>query len=161
MLMTPEFWVGVAFLGFIGLLLWKKVPAMAAGSLDARADSIRKELEDARKLKQEAQALLADYERRRKEADKEADAIIQQAKTEAKALAAETQASLKESLERRTKLAEDKIARAEAQATAEVRTAAIDAAIAAAEKLIGAKLNGAAADGLIEQNIRELKGRLG
>lgn len=161
MLMTPEFWVGVAFLGFIGLLLWKKVPAMAAGSLDARADSIRKELEDARKLKQEAQALLADYERRRKEADKEADAIIQQAKTEAKALAAETQASLKESLERRTKLAEDKIARAEAQATAEVRTAAIDAAIAAAEKLIGAKLNGAAADGLIEQSIRELKGRLG
>jgi F-type H+-transporting ATPase subunit b len=160
MLESPEFWVGVAFIGFVLVLLWKQVPKLIAKSLDARAEAIRKELEEARSLKQEALELLADYERRRKEAGKEAEAIIAQARSEAQALAAETEASLKESLERRTRLAEEKIARAQAQAASEVRAAAVDAAIAAAEKIIGSKVSGSLADGLVEQSIRELKSKL-
>ena len=122
---------------------------------------IRKDLEDARKLKEEAEKLLADYEKRRKAAAGDAEAIIAQAKAEATALAAETRVSLKESLERRTKLAEDKIARAEAQAAADVRAAAVEAAVSAAERLMGSKLDGAKAGTLVDQSIRDLKAKLG
>ena len=97
---------------------------------------------------------------RAREADEEAKSIIEQAKREAEALAAETRKSLVESLERRTRLAEDKIARAEAQAQAEVRAAAVDAAIAAAEKILKCRVAGTTATSLIDESIRDLKGRL-
>ena len=134
---------------------------MIGKALDQRAETIRKELEDARRLKDEAEKLLADYERRRKAAASEAEAIVAQAKSEATALAAETRSSLKESLERRTKLAEDKIARAEAQATSDVRAAAVEAAISAAERLMGTKLDSAKAGSLVDQTIRDVKTKLG
>jgi F-type H+-transporting ATPase subunit b len=161
MLHTAEFWVALAFVVFFAILFWKGVPALIGKALDQRADAIRKELEEARRLKEEAEKLLADYERRRKAAAGEAEAIVAQAKSEAVALAAETRTSLKESLARRTKLAEDKIARAEAQATADVRAAAVEAAVAAAERLMGTKLDQAKAGDLIDQSIRELKSKLG
>ncbi|MEZ5774166.1 MAG: F0F1 ATP synthase subunit B [Hyphomicrobiaceae bacterium] len=160
MLSTPEFWVGVAFLGFLALLAYYGVPGMVGKALDLRAAAIRTELEEARKLKEEAQALLADYERRRREAAKEAEAIIAQAKEEASALAHETRASLKESLERRTRLAEEKIARAEAQAVSDVRAAAIDAAVTASQSLIGSRLGSDGQRGLIDSSIAEMKKRL-
>jgi F-type H+-transporting ATPase subunit b len=161
MLQTAEFWVAIAFVVFFAVILWKRVPRLIGKALDGRAEAIRKELEDARKLKEEAERLLADYEKRRRAAAVEAEAIIAQAKTEAVALAAETRDGLKESLERRTKLAEDKIARAEVQAAADVRTAAVEAAVAAAERIMGTKLDEAKSRGLINQSIGELKQKLG
>lgn len=157
---SAEFWVAVAFFAFVALVLYMGVPKMIGVSLDKRAEEIRKDLEEARRLKEEAKALLADYEKKRKGAEAEAQAIVEQAKSEAAAFAAESQASLKEQLERRTRLAEDKISRAQAQAIGEVRLAAIEAAIGASEKLIGSKLNDNAAGDLIGKSIGELKSKL-
>ena len=156
----PRFWVMIAFLLFMALLVFYKVPHLIGKILDARADGIRKELDEARRLREEAQQLLADYQRKAREADEEAKTIINQAKREAEALAAETRKGLVDSLERRTKLAEDKIARAEAQAQAEVRGAAVEAALAVAEKILKARVSGSTASNLIDESIRDLKGRL-
>ena len=145
---------------FIGLVMYMKVPAMIGKALDARGEAIRKDLDDARRLREEAQQLLADYQRKSLEAEEEARSIIDQAKREAEALAVETRKSLAEGLERRTKAAEDKIARAEAQALSEVRAAAVNAAIAAAESILKAKVAGGTASTLIDESIRGLKGRL-
>lgn len=156
----PRFWVLVAFLIFVGLVLYYRVPAMIGKMLDDRAEAIRKELDEARRLREEAQALLADYQKKAKEAESEAKTIIDQAKTEAETLAAEARKSLAENIERRSKLAEEKIARAEAQALSEVRSTAVDRALAAAEKLLAARTTGATGDGLIDQAIKDLRGKL-
>lgn len=157
---TAEFWVAAAFFGFIGVLVYYNVPSMIAKALDSRADAIRQELDEARRLREEAQQLLSDYQRKRREAEEEANAIIEQAKREAEALAAETRKSLQESLERRTKLAEEKIARAEAQALNEVRAAAVDSAIAAAERIIERKVTPEVNARLVDQSMSELKHKL-
>lgn len=155
-----EFWVLVAFVVFMGLLVYYKVPGLIAKMLDDRADAIRKELDEARKLREDAQALLNDYQNKAKEAETEAKAIIDQAKKEAETLAAEARKALAENIERRSKLAEDKIARAEAQALSEVRSTAVDTAIAAAERLLQARVPGSVGDGLVDQAIKGLKGTL-
>jgi F-type H+-transporting ATPase subunit b len=160
MLAMAEFWVAVAFVVFLAVLLYYKVPALIAKALDDRAEAIRKELDEARRLREEAQALLADYQKKHRNVGEEADAIVDLARREAEALAQETRTSLKETLERRTKLAEEKIARAEAQALDEVRASAIDAAVAAAEKILRDKTAGSGGAQLIDQSIRDLKGRL-
>jgi F-type H+-transporting ATPase subunit b len=154
------FWTIVALVAFLAILFYFKVPAAIAKSLDARAESIREELDDARRMREEAQQLLADYQRRRKEAEDEAKDIIAQAKREAETLAAETRKALAETVERRTKAVEEKIARAEAQALGEVRSAAVDVALATAEKILKSKVIGTEADALVENSISELKGRL-
>jgi F-type H+-transporting ATPase subunit b len=158
--MSAEFWVAVAFLLFVGLLIYMKVPGLLAKALDDRAEAIRKELDEARRLREDAQSLLADYQRKHRSAGDEASAIVDQARREAEAFAHETRTQLKDALERRTKLAEDKIARAEAQAQADVRAAAVDAALAAAEKIVRERLGGASGSSMIDEGIRELKGRL-
>lgn len=157
---AAEFWVLVSFVLFMGILIYYRVPGMIAKSLDARAEQIRKELDEARRLREEAQQLLADYQRKSREADDEAREIIEQAKREAEAMAAEARKSLAESLERRTRLAEDKIARAEAQALGEVRTTAVEAALAAAATVLKDRTSGPAGEALIAENIRDLKGKL-
>ena len=157
---SPEFWVAISFLVFVGILVKMGVPALITKALDERADTVRKELDQARRLREEAQDLLADYQRKQRAADDEAKAIIEEARREAEAMKAESARSLKEQLERRTKLAEEKIARAEAQAVSEVRAAAVDVAMSTAERLIAEKL---AADGgaeLMSRSIRDLKGKL-
>jgi F-type H+-transporting ATPase subunit b len=157
---NPEFWVMIAFLLFMGLVVYYRVPGLVTRALDARADAIRKELDEARRLREAAQQLLADYQRKSEEAEEEAKVIIDQAKREAEALGAETRKSLAESLERRTKLAEEKIKRAEAQALGEVRATAVDAAVGAAEKILKNRLAGGSASSLVDASIRDLKGRL-
>lgn len=157
MLETPEFWVAVAFVGFVGLLLYYKVPGMIGKALDERAEAIRKELDEARRLREDAQQLLADYQRKARGAEEEAQAIIVQARREAEVLAAETRQSLKETLERRTRLAEEKIARAEAQAVDEVRAKAVDSAVAAAEKVLKERVTADVGAGLADQSIGDLK----
>lgn len=154
------FWTALALIGFFAILLYFKVPDSVGKSLDARADAIRKDLDDARRMREEAQQLLADYQRRSREAEEEAKEIVAAAKREAETLASETRKTLAETLERRTKAAEEKIARAEAQAVSEVRSAAVDVALATAEKILRAKVVGTEADALIDSSIRDLKGRL-
>ncbi|MBX9683516.1 MAG: F0F1 ATP synthase subunit B [Hyphomicrobium sp.] len=156
----PVFWVSISFLLFLGLLAYNGVPALIGKSLDARADAIRKELDEARRLREEAQALLADYQKKAKEAENEAASIIDAAKREAEALAAEARKSLIETIERRSKIAEDKIARAEAQALSEVRSTAVATAMSVAETLIGSRVGGATGINLIDQSIKDLKGKL-
>ncbi len=160
LMLNPAFWVGLCFGVFLLLLIYKKVPATVAASLDNRAELIRNELDEARRLREEAQALLADYERKQRGAEKEAESIITLAREEAEALAAETRENLKESLERRARIAEDKIARAEEQALGEVRTAAVNVAIAAAEQIISKKMTAAASKKLVDQSIKDLKTKL-
>lgn len=157
---TPEFWVFVAFVLFMGLLAYYKVFQAIGKALDDRADAIRQELDDARHLREEAQKLLADYKRKSLEAEEEARDIIEQARREAEALAAETRKSLADQLERRSKLAEEKIARAEAQALGEVRGTAVDAALAAAEQILKQRVAGPTGTTLIDASIADVKNRL-
>lgn len=158
--MSAEFWVAVAFFIFIGLLVYLKVPGMIAAALDQRADAIRKELDEARRLREEAQDLLADYQQKQRRADDEAKAIIEQAEREALAIKEQSEKALKESIERRSRIAEEKIARAEAQALTEVRGAVIEAATSAAEKVLAGRVQGDTANGLVDQSIRDLRGKL-
>lgn len=156
----PEFWVGVSFILFCALLVYYGIPQKAAALLDARAELIRKELAEARKLREEAEHILAEYKQKREEADREAEGILEQAKREAEAMASEMRQKMKDQLERRTKLAEDKIARAESQALTDVRYASVEAAVSAAEALIARKLTTEARDVIVEKNIEDVKARL-
>lgn len=157
---NPEFWVMISFFCFMGLLAYMGVPKLVTRALDDRADGIRRELDEARRLREEAQQLLGDYQKKARDAEMEAKSIIDQARIEAEAMAAQTRKGLQEGLERRTRQAEDKIARAEAQAVGEVRAAAVDRAIAAAETLLKGRVAGAVGTGMIDQGIRDLKGKL-
>jgi len=159
-LSTPEFWVAVSFVGFVLLIMYFKVPGKMGALLDDRADKIRNELDEARRLREEAQAMLAEFERKQRDAEKEAESIITLAKQEAEALAKETREKLKDSLERRGKIAEEKIARAEEQALSEVRSVAVNVAIAAAEQIIESKMTPAASKKLVDQSIKDLKTKL-
>ena len=160
MLYSPDFWVAVSFLAFVGILIKMGLPALITKALDDRADTVRKELDQARRLREEAQDLLADYQRKQRAADDEAKAIIEEARREAEAMKAESARTLKEQLERRTRLAEEKIARAEAQAVSEVRAAAVDVAMSTAERLISDKLSADGGADILSRSIRDLKGKL-
>ena len=156
----PEFWVAVSFFIFIGVLVYFGVHMKVVSALDARALLISKELEEARRLREEAENVLADYRRKLGDVVTEVDNITALATTEAKNLAAETRQSLKEYFDRRIKLAEEKIARAEMEAVRELRNDVVDAAIAAAQNLIAAKLTPDRAKKLVSTSIKALKSKL-
>jgi len=160
MLRTAEFWVAVSFVAFLLILAYYKVPGLIAKALDDRAAAIRKELDEARRLREEAAALLADYQKKHRNAGQEAEAIVEQARREAEAFAGETKRALSETIKRRGQHAEERIARAEAEAVDEVRAAAVDMAMAAAEKILREKAAGSAGAALADESIRNLKGRL-
>jgi F-type H+-transporting ATPase subunit b len=160
MLKNPETWVAVGFFLFIALTLYLKVPAMVTKALDERADRIRGELDEARRLREEAQALLAEYQRKQNDAAKEAESIIAQAREDAEAFARESQAKLTETLERRRQLAEDKIVRAQAEAIDEVRERVADIAIAAASHLLSKELSAAKSKSLIDDGIKAISEEL-
>jgi F-type H+-transporting ATPase subunit b len=155
-----EFWVAVAFVLFVAGMGYLGVHKMVAKSLDERADKIKAELDEARKLKDEAAQLLAEYQRKRQQAEVEAQDIIAAAKAEADRLAIEAKGKIEEFVARRTKMAETKIAQAEAQATADVRAAAADAAIAAAEKILTQETRGQLAGELIAKGIDDVRKKL-
>ncbi len=154
------FWATVALVIFLGLMVWQKVPAMIAKALDARAEKIRSELEEARRLREEASGLLNEYKRLRKEAEKEAQDIVAAARKEAEEISRDAAVKTADFVARRTTMAEQKIAQAEAQAVAEVKSSAVDMAIAAAETLITAKATGKIAQDLLAKSISEVKSRL-
>jgi F-type H+-transporting ATPase subunit b len=160
MLQQAEFWVALGFFVFLGLLAYIGVHRMIVKALDDRADRIKAELDDARKLKDEAAQLLADYRRKRGEAESEAQEIIAGAKAEAERLAAEAKVKIEEFVSRRTKMAEVKIAQAEAQAAADVRSAAADAAVAAAERILAQQAKGPLAGDLIAKGIEDVRKKL-
>src|SRR5271169_5777071 len=155
-----ENWVALGFFCFLALLAYLGVHRKVFDSLDARRARIKSELDDARRLREEAQALLADFERKGREAEKEAEAIIAGAKAEAERLAAEAKAKMEDFVARRTKMAEAKIIQAEAQAVADVRSAAADAAVAAAEKILTSAAKGKVAEDLLAAGIADVKQKL-
>jgi F-type H+-transporting ATPase subunit b len=155
-----EFWVAVSFAIFIGVLIYFGVHRLILNALDERRDRIKAELDEARRLKDEAAALLAEYRRKQQEAEREAAAIIEGAKAEADRLGVEAKAKMEEFLARRTKMAETRIAQAEAQALAEVRSAAAEAAVAAAEKILSQSVKGQVAGDLVAKGIADVKGKL-
>jgi F-type H+-transporting ATPase subunit b len=155
-----EFWVAVAFVLLIALFVYLKVPAKIVKSLDERAAGIARSLADAEKLRLEAEALLKDYQRRRIEAEKEAEQIVEQARREAEAYAVEARNKLKEMIERRSTAARQKIAQAEATALKDVRAAAAEMAVALATRVLKNELKGERGQRFIDRSIADLRDKL-
>jgi F-type H+-transporting ATPase subunit b len=155
-----EFWVAVSFVLFLLVLVKFGVHRKVLGGLDERRDRIKSDLDEAQRLRDEAKAMLADAERKRKAAEQEASEIIAGARAEAERLAGEAKQKVQEFLGRRTKMAESKIAQAEAQALADVRAAAAEAATSAAERILTHSAKGRVAEDLIQRGIDDLKRKL-
>ncbi len=153
---SPEVWVAVAFLLFVAVLLYVKAPKLIANALDKRSAAIAAQIAEAQRLREEAEALLAQYQRKQREAQTEAGEIVSHAEAEAKRLAADAQKALEVSIARREQLAVEKIAQAEAAAVKEVRTVAVEVASAAARTVIAESLDPAKANQLVETAIKEL-----
>jgi len=156
-MLEAESWVALAFLCFLGLLVYLGAHRKMIAAIDNRQARIKSELEQARRLREEAQTLLGEFERKARDAETEAQAIIAGAKAEAERLAAEARLKAEDFVARRTKMAETKIAQAEAQAVADVRSAAADAAVAAAEKIIATAAKGKVAEDLLARGIAEIR----
>jgi F-type H+-transporting ATPase subunit b len=154
-----HFWVLISLVILIALI-WKPAARSIASALDERAVRIRNELDEARSLRDEAERLLADYRRREREAAAEAEAIVTHARQEAERLAAQAAHDLEQSLARRQRLAEERIAQAEARAAAEVRGAAVDTAIAAAREVIASEIDQRRGGALIDSAIAALPQQL-
>lgn len=159
-LRNSEFVVLVAFIAFIGLLVYMKVPAKLTGMLDARAVAIKAELDEARALREEAKSILATYERRQKEVQELADRIISTARDEALAAAAQAKADLKASIARRLASATEQIASAEAGAIRQVREQAVSVAVAAAGDVLSRQMTAEAASSSIDAAIAQVEARL-
>jgi F-type H+-transporting ATPase subunit b len=160
MFAQPETWVAIAFVILMAVFVWLGVHRTVLTALDHRAQRIKAELDDARRLKEEAAKLLADYQARRASAEREAQEIVTSARAEAERIAAEAKTRMEDFVVRRTKTAENKIALAEAQAVADVRAAAAEAAIAAASTVLAQSVKGQVADDLLAKGIAEVKSRL-
>ena len=155
------FFALVAFVLFFGVLIWLKVPGMILSALDARGQAIAKELHDARRLREEAEKLLAEYRAKRAAAEAEAKAIVDAAKEQAAVVAEETRTQMMAAMVRRERQAEDRIAAAGTKAADEVRAAAAEAAIAAAEKLIRAQMTDANQAKLVSAGVAEMARKFG
>lgn len=158
--MWAQIWAQVALVIFLGIVIYLKVPGMISKSLDERSAKIAAELNSAKLLREEAQSLLTEYQKKRKEAEAEAAEIVAAAKREADALAEDARQKTADYVTRRTALSEQKIKQAEVEAVNAVRSAAVDLAIAAAEKLIVGKLDQNASNNLFESAVGEVKTRL-
>jgi F-type H+-transporting ATPase subunit b len=159
-LRNTDFVVLLAFLVFIGILIYFGVPKLIAGALDKRAEQIRGELDEARLLREEAQQLLASYERKSREVTEQAERIVGHARDEAALAAEEAKVALQASLERRLKAAEEQIASAEAAAVNEVRDRAIQVAVAAAGDAVAEAMSAEQANALIESAIKDVESKL-
>ncbi|MDR5653628.1 F0F1 ATP synthase subunit B [Ruixingdingia sedimenti] len=157
---NTNFTVLIAFLIFVGILLYVKVPAKLGGLLDKRAAQIKADLEAARALREEAKALLASYERRQREVSEQADRIVANARTDALEAAATAKEDLKRSIARRLQAAEEQIAAAEAAAVREVRERAVSVAIAASAELLAKQMTPARANALVDASIAEVGAKL-
>ena len=160
MFFEPEFWVAVAFFILMGVFAYVGVHRTVLKALDHRSERIKTELDDARRLKEEAAKLLAEYKARQASAEREAQDIIASAKADAERIATEAKAKMEDFVARRTKTAESKIALAEAQALADVRAAAAEAAVTAASRILSQSVKGEIADDLLAKGITEVREKL-
>ena len=160
MFQSAEFWVAVAFVIFWGILFYKGVPGNVLNQLDSRGKRIAGELAEAKRLRQDAERLLKEYESKRAAAEREAADIVSSARDEAERLAREAQEKMADFVKRRTATAEAKIAQAEAQAAAEVRSAAVDAAVRASEQVLRGELAGPAAETLVTSSLGDVRRKL-
>jgi F-type H+-transporting ATPase subunit b len=159
LLHDPEFWIAVAFVIVVVGGGYKLAPTIAK-ALDDRAARIKAELDEAQRLRDDAQKTLAEYQRKQRDALKEAEAIVAHAKAEAERIGKQAAADLEAAIERRTRQAEEKIAQEQQKALAEVRSAAVDVAIAAARQIIAQQLDASAGAALIDQAIAALPQQL-
>ncbi|MCG2667843.1 ATP F0F1 synthase subunit B [Bradyrhizobium sp. CCBAU 11434] len=160
MFFDPETWVAVAFVILMVVFGYLGIFKSAMSALDKRAERIKAELDDATRLKQEAAKVLADYKARSASAEREAADIIANARSEAERIATEAKAKMEDFVARRTKTAENKIALAEAQALADVRAAAAEAAVQAASTILSQSVKGQVADDLLAKGITEVRQKL-
>jgi len=160
-LSDPTTWVFIAVVLFFAFLAYFKVHKKIGAALDARSDAIREELDEARRLREEAQQLLASYQRKQKEAEAQAEEIVKQARSDAENMAVQARKDLAERLERRATQAEAKIANAEAQAMGEVKAKAADLALDTAETLLRTKLTAGDKSKLIQEGIKQMGATLG
>jgi F-type H+-transporting ATPase subunit b len=158
--MDATFWAFISLIIFLAIVVYLKVPGMMGKSLDERANRIRNELDEARRLREEAQQLLAEYQRKRKEAEQEASEIVAAAKREAGHLVEEAHKKTEDYVARRTALAEQKIAQAERDAVTEVRSSAVDIAVEAARAVLAGKVDAKADANLFKASVQELKSKL-
>ncbi len=159
-LSNTDFIVAVSFLLFIGVLLYLKVPGLLGGLLDKRAAGIQSELDEARALREEAQSVLASFERKQLEVQEQTDRIIAQAKESAAEAAEQAKKDLAVSIERRVQAAEDQIDSAEKSAVRQVRDEAARIAVAAAGAVIAKEMTSAKADSLIDEAIKTVEAKL-
>jgi len=159
LLESAEFWVAISFVIFAAFMVWKATKPMLA-ALDGRADRIKAELDDAQRLREDAQKLLAEYQRKERDAAKEAEAMLAHAREETKRMHAKAEEDLKASVKRREQQALDRIAQAEAQAQADVRAQAVDLAVAATRHILTDKLDAKAAAKLVDEAIKDMAGKL-
>lgn len=157
---NTDFVVLLAFLLFIAVLIYYKVPGLMAGMLDSRAEGIKSEIAEARKLREDAQALLASYERKQKDVKEQADRIVTSAKEEATAAGEQAKLDLQKSVDRRMAAAEEQIASAEAAAVKEVRDQAIQVAVLAARDVIAKQMTAEEANSLIDDGIAQVDAKL-
>ena len=157
---NSEVWVAIGFVAIIAIFIWQGVPAMIARMLDARAAAIRAELDEATRLREEAAELLKSYRAKASAAEQEAETIVARAREDADRFATDARVQLKNQLARRTEMARERIAQAEAQAMAEIRSIAADAAAAAAEQLIAAHLDEKRSAALVADSVKQLSARL-
>ena len=160
MFAEPETWVAIAFVILMALFAYLGIHRTVLKTLDHRSDRIKTELDDARRLREEAAKLLAEYQARHATAERQAEDIIASAKAEAERIAAEAKAKMEDFVARRTKTAESKIALAEAQALADVRAAAANAAVTAASAILSQSVKGSVADDLLAKGIAEVRAKL-
>ena len=160
MFFEPEFWVAVAFVILMGVFAYFGIHRTVLKTLDHRSERIRAELDDARHLRDEAGKVLAEYKARHASAEREAEDIVASARAEAGRIAAEAKTKMEDFVARRTKTAESKIALAEAQALADVRAAATNAAVAAASTILSQSVKGEVADQLLAKGISEVREKL-
>ena len=155
----PEIWLVVA-LAILVAVAWRPVKTALFGALDSRAEQIKAEIAEAKRLREEAQALLAGYKRKQRDAMHEAEEIVAHARAEADRMRQRAERELEQSLQRRERLAMERIARAEAAAVDEVRDLAVDIAVAAAGQVLNKELAGPDGDRLVAEAITDLPGRL-
>lgn len=158
--MSAEVAVLISFLLFLALMAWYRVPSLIGGMLDKRAAGIKTQLDEAREAREEAQKLLASFERKAADTQRDADAIVARAKADATKAAEQAQHDLKDSIARKLKSAEERIAQVEAAATREVRNAAASAAVMAASDVLGQKLDGSQSSALIDDGIAKVASQL-
>jgi F-type H+-transporting ATPase subunit b len=160
MFAEPEFWVAVGFVILMGVFAYIGVHRTVLTALDHRSERIKSELDDARRLKQEAASVLDQYKARHASAEREAQEIVTSAKAEAERIASEAKIKMEDFVARRTKAAEAKIALAEAQAMADVRAAAANAAVTAASTILSQTAKGQVAEDLVSKGIAEVRQKL-